>query len=1556
MIKSTEGKVFTTTPTTPKGSSFFSTTTTASSPQVVATTPKQLTVTPKPHDGNEYYQDDGHDPCPDYQPVVPLPDKIDVQTGEESELTLFEERAKLHRMVDKEWKERGTGVFKILYHKEKNTNRILMRREQTLKICANHIIFKGMNLPIKMPKSDCMFIWGAQDYSGDVSNLETFCVRFKTAEIASNFNRIFTNAVMNAADTNQQVDGSPAPISSSRSSKSPSPLVRASPQERTASLPPISEMFKKQAGSWNCQTCLVNNTAQQSACASCMTPNPAAPPPPPPSSSVAPPSFSFGLPTTQQAPVKASGSITFGVSGKAMSVSTPTFTPVSTAPSTILNTPKTPSVGQNTSVFGNTSNVTPTGGIFGQSSKVATTPATKPSFGGFTFSSTPNISSAKDDKKNDAEINLGGVKKESIFSSLNFGSGKESSAGASSFSFGSKVKEEAPKVNSFAAVASSSSVFDRLGSQVKTEDTKPVCDTSTKIISSEGGIFSGTKKDGSELTFGALAAVNNKGESETDGNSMFKTKNLKAFTPAPLFGSSSGSTTLNKSAGECVEDFEPEVHFEPVIPLPELITVTTGEEDEETMFCERAKLFRYAKATSEWKERCLGDVKILKNKTTGKFRLLMRREKILKICANHYITESLEMKFRSDSQKALNWVAQDFSEGEVVTEQFAIRFKNEELAANFKKAVEDAKTESKQSNDPLNLSKPSEPEGSKSSFADKFKPAAGSWECDTCLVRNGASNTNCSACMTNKPGTSSDAKAPSASIKAPTASTKPSLSSLFKAEVGSWNCDTCMMRNKPDVVACAACQTPKPGCEVAASSSSDAAPKTTFSFGIPAVTDATPKKSFSFGLPASSDVSKTTKPSIFGTGDVTVTPKQSIFGKGDDTGTRPKPGIFGTSDVTVTPKPSIFGTTDVTVTPKSSIFGSSDNAVTPKQSIFGTGDVTVTPTGTGDKNNPSGFKFGSPHDFSFTPRSRNTSKCESEDGGYVQEDEGDHLYFEPVVPLPDKVEVVTGEENDLVLYSHRAKLLRMVNKEWKERGLGDVKILLNKNTNKPRILMRREQVHKICLNHYLSPAIEFRVKDEKSYYWAAQDFADGESTTETFCIRFKTAEIATEFKKAAEDAIAGNSMKIPAGINEDMELIKRLMLPADFFNYKNKTVSCPAGCYGCRQDTIPALLEPEDPFCVLQDDADSEKILDEVGNLKMCAPSKIPTSTVTSPFGNKVFNGVESSSIFGNATPKTSASIFGSATTPKSSTSIFGGSTPVPSIFGAKSTFGDAAAPIGGNSIFGGSTAAKSMFNSPAAATPASSGSVFGGLTASTSAGSIFGGAKVTTSSSIFGGNASTTSSSIFGSNTSATSGSIFGGNTPTTTGSIFGGQSNTSSPSIFGGSVSKPSLFGGSTNSSSGSVKSIFGGAVSTGNTKSIFGAATGNSPLSDNVKSNEDKENTNVNKPVVGSLFGGESSNQCLTGFGDVQNKDETPGFLSKSTTDNSAWKTQKPFANMNSSVNNKSTNKDDSNAEEDDSYDPHYEPVIPLPDIVEVKTGEEDLQVIYSHRCKTFRWESD
>jgi len=142
------------------------------------------------------------------------------------------------------------------------------------------------------------------------------------------------------------------------------------------------------------------------------------------------------------------------------------------------------------------------------------------------------------------------------------------------------------------------------------------------------------------------------------------------------------------------------VHFEPVIRLTEKVEVKTNEESEEQLFKMRAKLFKFVRETSEWKERGTGDVRLLKHKENGKTRLVMRRDKTLKVCANHYSASSPqtslcayekntnleaavvpEMKLSPNVGSDRSWVwnaAADVSEGEPEAVTLAIRFANSE--------------------------------------------------------------------------------------------------------------------------------------------------------------------------------------------------------------------------------------------------------------------------------------------------------------------------------------------------------------------------------------------------------------------------------------------------------------------------------------------------------------------------------------------------------------------------------------------------------------------------------------------------------------------------------------------------------------------------------------------------------------------------------------------------------------------------------------------------------------------------------------------------------------
>jgi len=112
----------------------------------------------------------------------------------------------------------------------------------------------------------------------------------------------------------------------------------------------------------------------------------------------------------------------------------------------------------------------------------------------------------------------------------------------------------------------------------------------------------------------------------------------------------------------------------------------------------RAKLFRYAKEEKEWKERGTGEVKLLKHKQTGKIRVLMRRDKTLKICANHYVSPLMDLQPNIGSDKSWVYsVPADYSDdAPAINETLAIRFANPENAQKFKTAFEEAKEVMKQ--------------------------------------------------------------------------------------------------------------------------------------------------------------------------------------------------------------------------------------------------------------------------------------------------------------------------------------------------------------------------------------------------------------------------------------------------------------------------------------------------------------------------------------------------------------------------------------------------------------------------------------------------------------------------------------------------------------------------------------------------------------------------------------------------------------------------------------------------------------------------------------------
>ena len=211
--------------------------------------------------------------------------------------------------------------------------------------------------------------------------------------------------------------------------------------------------------------------------------------------------------------------------------------------------------------------------------------------------------------------------------------------------------------------------------------------------------YTGFPYDGVEAATG-LAGRERRPSSRSDGSNAPKEevsnyRNIIALTDevkveeAQRF-SKKRNSGWNERDQEAPEEFEPNLEFEPVFPLPALVDVFTGEEDEIILFTDRAFLYRYDPATKEWKERGRGNVKILEHKVTCKTRMLMRREQVHKICCNHVITPQMSLKPLRTSYLTWIWSAQDFSEGYLRQETFALKLKTMDQAQEFKAVFEEA--------------------------------------------------------------------------------------------------------------------------------------------------------------------------------------------------------------------------------------------------------------------------------------------------------------------------------------------------------------------------------------------------------------------------------------------------------------------------------------------------------------------------------------------------------------------------------------------------------------------------------------------------------------------------------------------------------------------------------------------------------------------------------------------------------------------------------------------------------------------------------------------------
>ena len=100
------------------------------------------------------------------------------------------------------------------------------------------------------------------------------------------------------------------------------------------------------------------------------------------------------------------------------------------------------------------------------------------------------------------------------------------------------------------------------------------------------------------------------------------------------------------------------------------------------------KVKSYRFTDGEWKERGLGPIKLLEHKTSKKIRVLMRRDKTLKICANFYVQQESKVAEHAASEKACVFTTMDCSDGDVAPELYnmCIKFGSAEKREAFTEA------------------------------------------------------------------------------------------------------------------------------------------------------------------------------------------------------------------------------------------------------------------------------------------------------------------------------------------------------------------------------------------------------------------------------------------------------------------------------------------------------------------------------------------------------------------------------------------------------------------------------------------------------------------------------------------------------------------------------------------------------------------------------------------------------------------------------------------------------------------------------------------------------
>eukprot|EP00929_Paragymnodinium_shiwhaense_P022607 TRINITY_DN143_c0_g2_i1.p1 TRINITY_DN143_c0_g2~~TRINITY_DN143_c0_g2_i1.p1 ORF type:complete len:2603 (-),score=942.64 TRINITY_DN143_c0_g2_i1:139-7947(-) len=769
-----------------------------------------------------------------------------------------------------------------------------------------------------------------------------------------------------------------------------------------------------------------------------------------------------------------------------------------------------------------------------------------------------------------------------------------------------RAKAASPKATPPAGPADASNPFAGIsfagsGAAAPTDSSSGGLFSNFSLGEATGGLFSGAAAAAASSSgglFGAPAASSGGLFGATGGGGLFSSP--AATSTGGLFGSSPAAAAAPAASeektgedDEYVQDEEVTVipGWAPSVTIDVLSKVETGEEEEDEIYSQRSKLYRFR--DGEWKERGLGDAKLLKHKETGKVRFFMRQEKTMKIVGNFYaidVPPYCDLQPNAGSKKCWVWSAQDCSEGDVQVERLALKFGTEELAEGFRDAFEAAKavnqhvldladnasgagsavTGTAEAPKPFvaNISTPArEDEASvaggeeeelfshrsklyvfkdtewkekglgdskilkhrssgkvryvlqqeKSSalaanhyivalepFCD-LRANAGSDKCWVWTAQDCADGDKVTEQFALKFGTTETAQA--FKEKFDEGKALNGEVAEFAAELAEEAQETNNTLELRQALTPGLQKAPlTPGLQKAAGSTGGGLFSGIFSGGSGGSSSSTSLGSTGGGLFSGGLFSSSSSGSTGG----------GLFGGSASSGGLFSGGLFSNSKDTASTGGGLFGGA-AAASSGGGLFGGSGGG------LFG-GSAAA---------NSGGGLFGSAAAssgglFSSTPAAAPAPAVAAangeEDNEYVEEEEVTVIPgWEASVTINVLDQVATGEEEEEELYSQRSKLFRFKDGEWKERGLGDSKLLKHKQTGKVRFMMRQEKTMKIVANHYVIDTTPYcdlqpNAGSEKCWVWSVPDCAEEEVEVTRFALKFGAVESAQAFKTAFDDA------------------------------------------------------------------------------------------------------------------------------------------------------------------------------------------------------------------------------------------------------------------------------------------------------------------------------------------------------------------------------------------------------------------------------------------------------